>query len=277
MRARRLRTLIVYGSAAMLFLWALAPLVWVLISSVQPERNITAQPVHVGFGDMTLDKYRAVFSDASFRSALVNSVVISICTTAVSVVLASLAAYALARLRMRYGGAALVAAIVTRMIPGIIVVIPAFLLMRQLGLIDSIQGLVIVYVAFLVPYAIWMLRIFFEDIPRSVEAAARMDGCTRVGALVRVVAPLAAPGIAATSVFVFVSSWNEFLLPLVLTSESSKPITVRIAELTGSSGGYYDVGILMAAAAVTALPPMVLVLLMSGQIIRGLTDGGVKA
>jgi ABC-type sugar transport system, permease component len=163
------------------------------------------------------------------------------------------------------------------MVPAIVLIVPLFLVVRQLGLIDTHLALVLVYTAFLLPFAIWMLRTFFLEIPQAVEAAARLDGCTRIGALFRIVLPLSLPGVAATATFVFVSSWNEYMFPLVLTTADAKVLTVRIAELTSGNQGFFDFGQLMAGGVITVLPALVLVLFMNRQIVKGLIEGATKA
>ena len=187
-------------------------------------------------------------------------------------ILGSLAAYPLARLRMPRKNLFIIVVVGIHMLPGIAMIIPVFLLVRQLHLFDTYLALIVVHTAFLLPYTIWMLKTFFERIPVSLESAARMDGCSRLGALFRVVIPIAAPGVVATAVYIFIGSWNEFLFGLVLTSRMAKPVMVTLAEFTGSD--YLpDMSQVAAAGVISVIPVIVLALLLNRFIIRGMVEG----
>ena len=162
------------------------------------------------------------------------------------------------------------------MVPGIILIIPVFLVMRTLGLTDSLVSLIVVYTAFLLPYSLWLLRNFFMDVPPQLEAAARMDGCTRLGALFRIIMPAAAPGIAATAIFLFISCWNEFLFAVVLTIQHATTITVRLASVQDEIFGQQDFATLANAAAIAILPPVVAVIFLNRFVVRGLKDSAMK-
>lgn len=271
------RLVVLYGGALLVTFWVLAPFVWMAFTSIEPERNITSRPLALTLAGVSLEKYETLLADESFSHALRNSLVVSLGTTVLCVLLAAVAAYPLARLRLRFGWLVLLGLIASRMVPAIVLIVPLFLVVRQLGLIDTHLALVLVYTAFLLPFAIWMLRTFFLEIPQAVEAAARLDGCTRIGALFRIVLPLSLPGVAATATFVFVSSWNEYMFPLVLTTADAKVLTVRIAELTSGNQGFFDFGQLMAGGVITVLPALVLMLFMNRQIVKGLIEGATKA
>jgi len=271
------RLVVLYGGALLVTFWVLAPFVWMAFTSIEPERNITSRPLALTLAGVSLEKYETLLADESFSHALRNSLVVSLGTTVLCVLLAAVAAYPLARLRLRFGWPVLLGLIASRMVPAIVLIVPLFLVVRQLGLIDTHLALVLVYTAFLLPFAIWMLRTFFLEIPQAVEAAARLDGCTRIGALFRIVLPLSLPGVAATATFVFVSSWNEYMFPLVLTTADAKVLTVRIAELTSGNQGFFDFGQLMAGGVITVLPALVLMLFMNRQIVKGLIEGATKA
>jgi multiple sugar transport system permease protein len=147
-----------------------------------------------------------------------------------------------------------------------------FLLIRQLGLRDSYLGLVLVYSTFLLPYIIWMLKNFFEQIPVALESAARMDGCSRLGALFRVMLPVAAPGVVATAVFAFIGAWNEFLFGLILTTRVAVPITVQLSALVSASF-HTDNSLVAATGMLAIIPVVVLVLVLNRYIVRGLVEG----
>ena len=171
---------------------------------------------------------------------MVNSLLAAGGTTIVTVVIASLAAYAISRLDMRGRHAILGGTLATQMVPGIVLVIPVFIIMRQVRLTDTILALILLYTTFLLPYAIWLLQNFFNHVPKSLESAARMDGCSRIGTLFRIILPVSAPGIAATAIFVFISSWNEFLFALVITSQNATTVTIRLAQIQSTIFGGTD-------------------------------------
>jgi multiple sugar transport system permease protein len=158
------------------------------------------------------------------------------------------------------------------MLPAIILIIPMFLLIRELQLRDTYLGLVLVYTTFLLPYIIWMLKNFFEQIPTALESAARMDGCSRLGALFRIMLPVAAPGVVATAVFAFIGAWNEFLFGLILTTRVAVPITVQLSALVSASF-HTDNSLVAATGMLAIIPVVVLVLVLNRYIVRGLVEG----
>ena len=184
-----LRPIALYSLVALYLLWTVTPIIWVAIMSVQPEINYVTVPPHLRLQDVSPRWYIEMLSQPDVVSALKNSVIISTMTMVFCLLFGALAAYPLARLNLPLKNGFLTISVVMRMIPAIILIIPMFLMIRSLKLRDTHLGLVIVYTAFLLPYIIWMLRNFFQQIPYSLEAAARMDGCSRLGALFRVLMP----------------------------------------------------------------------------------------
>jgi multiple sugar transport system permease protein len=252
--------------------WTVAPILWIVIMSVQKEINYIAVPMQLKWSDVDLAWYRKVLNNDEYRRALKNSVIISTSTMVCCLILGSLAAYPLARLRMPRKNLFIIVVVAIHMLPGIALIIPVFLLVRQFHLYDTYTSLILVHTAFLLPYTIWMLKTFFERIPVSLESAARMDGCSRLGALFRIVIPIAAPGVVATAVYIFIGSWNEFLFGLVLTSRVAKPVMVTLSEFTGSD--YLpDMSQVAAAGVVSVIPVVVLALLLNRFIIRGMVEG----
>jgi multiple sugar transport system permease protein len=252
--------------------WTLAPIVWIVIMSVQREINYVSVPMQLSVRDIDFGWYRTVLDNDQYMKAFRNSIIIATSTMACCLILGSLAAYPLARLRMPKKNVFLIIAVATHMLPGIALIIPIFLLVRELKLFDTHGALILVHTVFLLPYTIWMLKTFFERIPASLEAAARMDGCSRFGALFRVIIPISAPGVVATAVYAFIGSWNEFLFGLVLTSRTAKPVMVTLAEFTGSD--YLpDMSQVAAAGVTSVIPVVVLALLLNRFIIRGMVEG----
>ncbi len=263
-------------SAGIVFMlvWTLLPFVWTAIVSVQPMVNVTSVPPEIGLRSVNLEQYQVQLEDASFVLTVRNSIVVALITTALCIAIGSLAAYPLARMQLPYRNFFMGLAVSTRMVPAVTLLIPLFLVVRRLGLIDTLPSLILVYTAFFLPYILWMLRNFFEDMPRSLESAAMVDGCSRLGTLARIILPVSAPGVTATAIFCLIVSWNEFLFALVLTTRSAKTLIVKIAEYRG----LWDLPLnkLAAGGVMAILPILLIVFLLSKQIIRGLTEGAVK-
>jgi multiple sugar transport system permease protein len=263
---------VLYAIVGLFLLWTVAPIVWIATMSVQPEINYVSVPPHLRASDISLRWYGAMLAQPDFVAALRASAIVSAVTMVCCLVFGVLAAYPLARLNVPHKNTFLVISVVSRMIPAIILIIPMFLLMRSLKLLDTYLALVIVYTAFLLPYVIWMLKNFFEQIPYALEAAARMDGCSRLGALFRVIIPVSAPGVVATAIFAFIGAWNEFLFGLILSTNTAVPVTVKLSSLVSTT--FHSDNSLVAAAGMLALLPVVaLVFLLNRYIIRGLVEG----
>lgn len=256
-------------------LYALFPVLWILSLSLKPSSTVkdgNLIPVQV-----TFENYRAIFQGGIFTSALVNSIGIGLITTVIAVVVGGMAAYAIARLvfpgkRVLVGAALLIA-----MFPQISLVTPLFNIERRIGLFDTWPGLVIPYITFALPLAIYTMSAFFNEIPWDLEKAAKMDGATPAQAFRRVIAPLAAPGIVTAAILVFIFAWNDLLLALSLTAtERAITAPVAIANFTGSSQFEEPTGSIAAGAMVITVPIVIFVLIFQRRIVAGLTSGAVK-
>jgi multiple sugar transport system permease protein len=256
--------------------WTLAPLVWLLLVATLPPVDLASQPTIIDLTQANFSRFGELLADERFTGAMLNSLQAAGLTTIVCVAAASLAAYALARFEMRGKAVLLGGALATQMVPGIVLVIPIFIIMRQLRLTDTIASLVILYTTFLLPYAIWLLQNFFRQVPKALESAARLDGCSRLGALFRIVLPISAPGVAATAIFVFISSWNEFLFALVLTSQKATTVTIRLAQIQSTIFGGENFGNVGAAAVLMVLPVILTVIIFNRYISYGLTEGAIR-
>lgn len=266
------RPTFLYLSVLFFLLWTVAPVSWIAVMSVQPEINYVSVPPQLQVEDLSLRWYGAMLSEPDFLKALRTSAIIAFVTMVFCLVFGSLAAYPLARLNVPHKNLFLLASVVMRMVPAMILIIPMFLLLRNFRLLDKHLGLIIVYTTFLLPYVIWMLKNFFEQVPYALEAAARMDGCSRLGALFRVLIPVTAPGIVATAIFAFIGAWNEFLFGLILSTNFAVPVTVRLSSLV-STTFHSDNSLVAAAGMLTLLPPVLLVFILNRYIIRGLVEG----
>jgi len=250
------------------------PLYWALVSSITPESRLFEAPALVP-SRVTLDHYRALFAHRDFLTPIKNSLVVAASTTALCVAVGSLCAYALARLEFRGKTPLLAFVLAVSMFPQITVVSPLYLVLRELGLIDTYPGLVFPYVTFAMPLTVWLLVGFFRQLPRELEEAAMVDGAGRLRIFWEIILPLALPGLATTAILTFVYCWNEFLFALSFTvGPDRQTVPVAIALLRGQ----YQVpwGQILAATVVATAPVAALVLLFQRRIVRGLTAGAVK-
>jgi len=259
----------------LVLIYALTPVLWIL--SLSLKSTATVKDGKFIPEEITFENYRAIFSGNAFSSALINSIGVGLITTFIAVVIGGMAAYAIARLdfpgkRLLIGVALLIA-----MFPHISLVTPIFNIERHIGLFDTWLGLIIPYITFALPLAIYTLSAFFREIPWDLEKAAKMDGATPLQAFTKVIAPLAAPGIVTAAILVFIFAWNDLLLALSLTA-TDRAITapVAIANFTGSSQFEEPTGSIAAGAMVITIPIVVFVLIFQRRIVAGLTSGAVK-
>ena len=256
-----------------ILLWTLFPIFWIATASLKTELALYARPPQWLFTPI-LDNYRQVLHNIPFLQYLTNSLVIAIGTTVGSLVLGVLAGYGFARFRFRGSEAVRFLVLVTRMAPRLVLVVPYFLMMQKLGLLDTYTGLLIAYISFALPFSIWLLIGFFMDVPIEIEEAAMIDGCGRLGVLLRVVIPIVAPGLVVAAIFAFLVSWNEFLFALILSGVNAKTLPVVIAGFSTDVGPLY--GEMSAAAVMVMLPNIVMTVALQRFLVRGLTLGAVK-
>ena len=263
------------GGDALVLLWVLFPLWWIVALSFKT-------PSAIANGDFwptgwTWNNYSTIFKNSDFLYALRNSLVVAVISTLIAVILGSFAAYAISRLRFAGKRLLVGASLMVAMFPQISLVTPLFNVERSIHLFDTWWGLVIPYVAFSLPLAIYTLSAFFREIPRDLERAAQMDGATPAQAFVRVIAPLAMPGVVTSSILVFLFCWNDFLFAISLTStKHSQTVPAAIAFFTGNSSFENPIGNIAAAAVIISIPILIFVLFFQRRIVAGLTSGAVK-
>jgi multiple sugar transport system permease protein len=256
-------------------LWVLIPLLWIISLSFKA-------PSAIANGNLwptswTWGNYSAIFETSDFLDALRNSIGISVIATVIATVVASFAAYAISRLRFRGKKVLVGASLLVAMFPQISLVTPLFNVERTTHLFNTWWGLVIPYIAFSLPMAIYILSAFFREIPRDLERAAQIDGATPLQAFVRVIAPLAMPGMVTSFILVFLFCWNDFLFALSFTStNSSRTVPAAIAYFTGNSSFENPIGNIAAAAVIITIPILFFVLFFQRRIVAGLTSGAVK-
>jgi multiple sugar transport system permease protein len=254
---------------------AAVPVLWIASLSFKDPSTITDGTFLPR--KWTLQNYRGIFDTSLFTRALVNSIGIALIATALAVVIGSMAAYAVARLRFPGKTLLVGAALLIAVFPPISLVSPLFNLWRQLGLFDTWPGLIIPYLTFSLPLAIYTLSAFFREIPWSLERAARVDGATPLQAFLRVIAPLAAPGVVTTAILVFIFCWNDFVFAISLTSTNrSRTVPAAIAFFSGASQFETPVGSIAAAGVIITIPIIIFVFIFQRRIVAGLTSGAVK-
>ncbi len=253
----------------------LAPLYWMVAASLTPPVDIADWPPHWFPATPTLSNYRDAFATQGFAGYLRNSLIVSTASTALTLLVGSPAAYALARLRLPGRQVLLIGILGLTMFPSLAVLLPLFSMLRALGWLNTYQALVFPYTAFNLPLTIWILTTFFQEIPRELEEAAEVDGAGVMTVLGRVVLPLAGPGLASAAILVFIACWTEFLFALTFnSSDTMRTLPVGIALF----GGQFVVpwGTIFAGSVIAVLPLVVLVVLFQRLMITGLTRGAVK-
>jgi multiple sugar transport system permease protein len=271
---RRIRLVAgIAASSAFLLAWVF-PIVWSVLNSFKTEQDVLAYPPKLVFSP-TLAAYGDVlFGSSSILPNLWSSFVISVGTTIVTIVLAVPAAYALARVRMLGKRLAGFYVLATQMLPPVGIIIPYFLVLRNIGWIDTYQGMILIYLSFSLPFAIWLMVSYFEEIPLEMEEAAYLDGASRLRALWRIIIPQVQGGIAVTVVFVFLNAWNEFLFAVVLSGNTVRPVTIAMFNFVSVEQTLWAK--LAAVSVLAMLPVIVLGVVAQKNIVKGLTVGAVK-
>jgi len=252
-----------------------APFLWMISTSLKSPAEVSLRDPTIIPRSLEFENYSRVFSRGNFGRYFWNSVLVSAATTFLSVAVATLAGYAFARYRLPGGKALLFGILATQMFPAILLAIPLYVLLREIGLLNSLLGLVLVYTTFALPFCVWMLRNYFMSVPTELDDAARVDGANRMQALFGVILPVAIPGIIATSIFAFILSWNEFLYANTFISSSDKrTVSIGLQSLIGEFTT--DWGVLMAGAVVMTIPVVVVFFAVQRYLTQGLATGAVK-
>jgi multiple sugar transport system permease protein len=274
-RYSRRAWLAIYGALAVGTLLMIFPLVWMLLVSLKTEPETFAYPMTWLPQAPTLRNYANVWLLKKFGRYFLNSSIVAAVTTLLAMAVAAPAAYGFSRFRYPFGGTLQSFFLTTQMVPGILLVIPYFVMMRAAGLVNTYPSLFLIYTALALPFCTWMLIGFFHSIPREIDQAALVDGCGKFGVFFRVVLPLAAPGLAATALFAFLVAWKEYLFALALTSEDSMYVlTLGLANLFGEVRVAWNE--VMAGAIIATVPALVFYAFLEKHMVRGLTAGAVK-
>jgi multiple sugar transport system permease protein len=251
----------------------LIPFFYFISVSFQPRNYVQTLKPNLSFTP-TLDNYRKVFSTLNFFLYFKNSIIICVFSTTISLMIGSLAAYTISRIRNKFVDQVAFWILTQRMLPAIAVLIPIYLVMSRFGLLDTFPGMILVYSVLNLPYVVWMTRSFFDDIPIELDESAMLDGCTKIKIIFTIVYPIAKPGLFATGVFVFVLSWSEFIFALILSSMQTKTLPVAISSFVTDTGIEWNS--MAAAGSVLIIPLTIMFFFIQKSLIKGLSFGAVK-
>lgn len=264
-----------YVYLSILTVFAIFPLVWILLSSVKSKGEMTGDPTAFFPKELTLDYYKTVLNQLHFTTNIANSIIVAGITTLIAVSISALGAYGIVRFFPRFGKLMTRLLITTYMFPPILLAVPYSIIMGKAGLMNTRIGLVIVYLSFSVPYAVWLLVGFFRTVPLEIEEAARVDGANKLRVFFSVVLPVVAPGLVAVAIYTFINAWNEFLYSLILMNSSDK-MTVSVALKSLSGQEVLDWGTMMAASALVVIPSVIFFTIIQKKIAGGLAQGSIK-
>lgn len=269
--ARRIRILAgVFLAALFLF-----PVFWMVLSSFKLPKDIFTSPP-VLFFDPTLETYISYMQRADIVRRMINTVIVATGAGILSIVAGSMAGYALARIRLRGAATFGVLILMSRGVPPIALAVPMFMVARKLGVTDQHITLILAYCTFLIPYVMWLMRGFFQGLPKELEEAAMLDGCSRIGAFFKIIVPISIPALLSTLIFSVILAWEELLFALVLTNRNASTIPVAIAGIAGDTVNGANWGALTAVGTLTVIPVVIFALLVQKWLIKGLSDGATK-
>lgn len=274
-RTRRFYDVVASIVALTVVIFAMAPIVWTVLTSLKTEKQIVSAHFTWLPRAVTFDNYVTLWRRSGYPHLLLNSAIVMVITVTMSLTIGTIAAYSISRYRFRGRNGLMISYLIIRMFPFTLLLIPLFVILRNLGLFDTHFGLALTYTTFLMPLCIWMLKGFFDGIPPDLEEASRVDGSTRLGALIRIVLPLARPGIAATTVFIAIGSWNEYVWALLLTTANgARTWPVGLQLMVGEFQMPW--GVLSASGIISIIPIIIGFGIVQRALVSGLMAGGVK-
>ncbi len=280
---RQFNRLLLFLLTIPVLLFIYLPVFYMVLSSISTRSELLSTPIHWIPQNPTLKNYIDILTPGTatsevaktFKLTLRNSLLVATSVTIISLTLGSMAAYALSRMRIPFRSGILIGIMGTRMIPEVSLVIPLYIIAVRVGLYNRPLVLILTYLSFALPFAIWLMAAFFDTIPIELEDAARIDGASHLRTLTSIILPISAPGLVSTALFVFLTAWDEFFFALLFTSTTAaKTVPVAIAEFTGRY--VVDVGGMMTGGVIAAIPPVLLSLVFARYIVSGLTAGAVK-
>lgn len=264
-----------YAYLTLLAVLAAFPFLWIILSSVKSRGELTSNPTAILPKQITFENFRIVFEQLHFGTNIKNSILIAGATTIIAIFISALGAYGVVRFFPRFGKVMTRVLITTYMFPPILLAVPYAIIMGKLGMMNNRGALVVIYLSFSVPYAVWLLVGFFKTVPLEIEESARVDGANKLQVFLHVVLPIVAPGVVAVAIYTFINVWNEFLYSLIMMNSSNKmTVAVALRSLTGQE--VLDWGVMMAASALVVVPSVVFFMLIQKKIAGGLAAGAVK-
>ena len=274
-RSRLLWDIVSYVVLIGLAIACIGPIVWTFLTSLKYEADIVTKTMHYIPPRITFDNYVKLWNQSGYPVLVINSLIVTSVTVLICLLTGTIAAYAFSRFQFRGRTQLMLGYLVVRMFPAVLMIIPLFIVMRQVGLLDSTFGLAVAYTSFLLPLFVWMLKGFFDAAPKELESAARIDGSTRIGAMLGIVIPIARNGLVATCLFVAIAAWNEYLFALMLTtSQGSRTWPVGLQLMVGEF--QLPWGMLAAGGMISILPVVVLFAIVQRVMVAGITTGAVK-
>jgi multiple sugar transport system permease protein len=275
-RGARLRTILPLVGVALIVIYCLLPFFWMMVSALRRRTDVSDMSILPT--PFSMENFKDIFAEGTgFGRGLLNSLIVAGVTTIAVLIIGLVAAYTLARLEFRGKNLVLAVIITTSMFPGIALVIPLLRLFTDIGWINTYQAMIVPSMSFALPLAVWTLTAFFRQMPRELEQAAMVDGCTPAQAFRKVILPLAAPGVFTTAIITFIAAWNEFLIALTMVNrKNTQTANVIISQFSGATGRDTPFGSYMAAGVVVTVPLVIAVLVLQRRIVAGLTAGGVK-
>ena len=267
--------IISYIFLTILAVFAVFPFLWIVSTAIKSPGETTDNPIALLPKDITFENYIKAFSELGFGTNLLNSLFISIATTIIALIVSAMAAYAIVRFFPNAGKRLTKVLLMTYMFPPILLAVPFSIIFIQMGLINTYIGLIIAYLSFSIPFAVWMLLSFFRTVPLEVEESASVDGANKIRVFIQIVIPIVTPGLVATAIYTFINAWNEFLFALIFINSSEKmTISVALDALTGAE--VLDWGVMMAASSIVVLPTIIFFILIQNKISGGISDGSIK-
>jgi multiple sugar transport system permease protein len=277
MRSRSASTAraMIYALILLVCVFSLFPVVWAASTSFKTKEQIYALPPQWIPNPASLENYIEVFTKSAMGRFFINTSIISIGATAISLLVGIMAAYGFSRYKFPGAKTLLWSILFTRVLPRVTLIVPFYVTLRNLGLINTFPGLILVYLMVVMPISVWLLKGFFDNVPYEIEEAAVVDGCTPLGILTRIIIPISMPAIAAVGMYTFILAWNEFLFALLMTTDAStRTISVALAFYIDEAGIHW--GPLMAASIAMSIPAIIVFSISQKQLVRGLSEGAVK-
>ena len=268
------KTIFFYLLLAGMLAFLLFPFYWTFVTSVKPEKELYSEVVTYWPKDFSLDSYRRLFSDYNFFKPMANSLLVAALTTAISLTVSLLAAYAFSRYRFKGRKILMTMFLTNNMFPTVLLLIPLYSIMRKIGILYTPTSLVLSYTTFTIPFSIWLLNGYLDDLPLALEEAAMVDGANRAQAFLKIILPILMPCIVATGAYVFMTAWNEYTFAVMFTNEANRTIPVALKNLIGQLG--VEWGMLTAGGIITIIPVCIMFFFAQKRLIAGLTAGAVK-